>query len=417
MKTFKNLLFAVVAVSVGLSSPAFAAETTTTNTSTSTPTTTQESNASGVATGGGYSFDDTDGCCKRYYDYSHANENAKGVVGNIRQSIAALQLAIIEAMRLGTGQLSGNLREQSGAEHNLADQVDDRKVVQATEQARMTAIRSSENAVSTCQMTFGSRGGGTDKNVANIRQALANELTDYMKAEEGPGKDSPSLAMQTRLQAHCDKFGSAYEVEIGICAEEASKELANADMKASGSLYFAKDGVVSGYDKDRSAAATAFITHVTGRQIFDQFDEGKAKTSEGREEYAIRTSYLARNSLADEALANIKANREPSKDNQLVDWGNGTVVNMKGYEGANFKDGMAKHDWLKVMAKNFLYDSTSLGTSDTNEITALKHIKNMTAVQTTLQFEQYEMLERISGLLAAQLAILNDNTRTDLITR
>jgi len=61
-------------------------------------------------------------CCRTTYDHDNANGNAKIIMGNTNQKLAAVQLAIIETLRLATGQLSGNSREQTGAQHTLADQ-------------------------------------------------------------------------------------------------------------------------------------------------------------------------------------------------------------------------------------------------------------------------------------------------------
>src|SRR5690606_25294592 len=100
-------------------------------------------------------------CCGRYYDHAHANGNARVIMTNFNQKLAAMQLAIIEAMRLSTGQLSGNMREQTGAEHTLADQQDDRATVKAVEQARLQAIRDAESGAGSCVVISGGRGGGT----------------------------------------------------------------------------------------------------------------------------------------------------------------------------------------------------------------------------------------------------------------
>jgi Ca-activated chloride channel family protein len=51
------------------------------------------------------------------------------------EKLAAMQLAITEAMRLSTGQMQGNVREQTGAAYSLADQQDTRAVQLAIQDA------------------------------------------------------------------------------------------------------------------------------------------------------------------------------------------------------------------------------------------------------------------------------------------
>src|SRR5690606_4447521 len=105
------------------------------------------SNPGGLGNAYGYTLPATASptCCtskeRDAYDHGHADANAVIVMTNFNQKLAAMQLAIIEAMRLSTGQLSGNLREQSGADHTLADQQDDRATVKAVEEARLRAIQ------------------------------------------------------------------------------------------------------------------------------------------------------------------------------------------------------------------------------------------------------------------------------------
>jgi hypothetical protein len=89
---------------------------------------------------------------------------------------------------------------------------------------------------------------------------------------------------------------------------------------------------------------------------------------------------------------------------------------MPGFQNADFDStGISNHDWMKIMSRNFLLDSERLGACDKTTTNAIKCIKNMIAVQTYMQFESYDQLEKIGFILANQLSIINDNTRKDII--
>ena len=87
-------------------------------------------------------------CCVQFYDHQNADGNRDQIIDSFTKQINAMQLAIIEAMRLGTGQLTGNLREQSTARANMADVQDDRNVVGNIERARLDAIREAASGAS-----------------------------------------------------------------------------------------------------------------------------------------------------------------------------------------------------------------------------------------------------------------------------
>lgn len=98
--------------------------------------------------------DDVLACnCISYGQYINTERrNTEQIINHFTTEINAMQLAIIEGMRLSTGQLTGNLREQSAATHNLADLQDDREVVRRIEDARLQAIRESASGSSVCNV-------------------------------------------------------------------------------------------------------------------------------------------------------------------------------------------------------------------------------------------------------------------------
>lgn len=352
-------------------------------------------------------------CCFRYYDHSNANGNARQIVTNFNQKLAAMQLAIIEAMRLSTGQLSGNLREQSGAEHNLADQVDDRKVVQSIEQARYEAQLDATTPPTACFVLTSTKGSSMQSDAIQVASETAKQVNDYMKGEVGPAAEGPQYAAIARVEAHCKYFASDVEVELGICSS--NSQMPDADINIGQSLLFEENGTSSGLSEDRLRASNVFIMNAVG-QTLPPMDATLAKTVEGRELMGQRSTFLARHSGVEHVLSTIQASKKPTQDSRLKSWAQSTAKELVGYENENF-DNFSMRDWVKVLTQGFYLNQKQGTSGQITPAVALKDIRNMMSVQNFMSFETYKQLEQMNVLLALQLAILNEGTRHDLIKR
>src|SRR3546814_10333643 len=94
-------------------------------------------------------------CCVAYQPQhveATVGKAESSIKGHFTTQINAMQLAIIEAQRLSTGQISGNLKEQNAANANIADLQDDRAVVARIEEARIQAMRDSASGASVCNV-------------------------------------------------------------------------------------------------------------------------------------------------------------------------------------------------------------------------------------------------------------------------
>jgi len=353
------------------------------------------------------------GCCHRYYDYENANGNATAIVSNFNQKLAAMQLAIIEAMRLSTGQLSGNMREQTGADHTLADQQDDRATVKAVEEARLQAIRDAESGASSCRVISGSRGGGIIEARTKYVSDLVTSINKYQRGEEGPSKDGQTAGTLARLEMHCQMFATKADIDSGLCTDQG--DVPAGDIDISQSLFYKQNNLTSTLPDDRQKAAMAFVQNVAAPYSYTPIDKSMADTLEGREEASRRNAQQARSSVVTDVLAQALADRQPSTDKSLSSWAEGMTKDMAGYSNASFSNGISNHDWLEIYSRGFLLNPDMLTKSDENQVASIKDIKNMTAVSLYQGWEIIQHLERISVTLAAQLAILNEGTRTDLV--
>lgn len=352
-------------------------------------------------------------CCHRYYDHSHANGNARTIMRNFNQKISAMQLAIIEAMRLQTGQLSGNLREQTGAGHTLADQQDDRATVKAVEEARLQAIRDAESSAGACRIITGSRGGAGLAQRNEFSNELADSIGKWVRGEEGPSSEGQASALLARVEVHCARFGTQADVDAGICRSVGS--LPGADVDAALSISYKEGGVSSTYSPERLEAAKGYLVNTVGAYPYAPIDQTMSQTIEGREEMARRQTHMAYSSQATKVLSDYVAERTGSRDSSIVGWARATAGGMNGYQNATYSNGLSHHDWLELAARSFWLSDVVLK-GETNPVAAIKEMKNMGAVSLYLQWEGIKHLEQISLTLAHILDIQNLNARTDVAT-
>ncbi|MBY3150978.1 hypothetical protein HFO56_00850 [Rhizobium laguerreae] len=406
---FKLVTAAAIAFSLALSPVvATAADGTTTN------TTSSSSDPSGLGSAYNYQIpgpaDKT--CCKGYYDHDNANENATIVMKNFNQKLAAMQLAIIEALRLGTGQLSGNMREQTGAEHTLADQQDDRATVKAVEEARLKALVDATSGTTSCYVITGSTGGSLQGTVNKSSVAYSGELDKWVRGESTYSEKGQDAAEYYRLEAYCNTYATDADVKAKLC--KAKGELAGASVNASDSLFYkGSSGSSDTYDKERAEAANAFILNALAPNTYTPLSEAEAQSPEGRKQAARYKTQMSRESVGRQLVVEYAKSRDPqSSGSTLASWAKGRVSKMQGMSGVDVNK-LSYQQWLAIYAKGFLLDSEGLTASDQNPVTAIKDIKNMMAVLNYVAFEQLEQQQKMNVQLAIQTAILNEQTRTD----
>ena len=354
----------------------------------------------------------TTGCCKKYYDYNHANDNATIVMKNFNQKLSAMQLAIIESLRLGTGQLSGNMREQTGADHTLADQQDDRATVKAVEEARLKALVDATSGTTSCYVITGTSGGSLQGTVNKSSVAYSNELDKWVRGESTYSEKGQDAAEYYRLEAYCSTYGTDADVKAKLCKEKG--ELAGASVNASDSIFYkGSSGTSDTYDKERAEATNAFILNALAPNTYTPQTEAEAQSPEGRKKAARYKTQMARESVGRQLVVEFAKSRDPqSSGSTLQSWAKARVGKMKGMEGVDVNK-LSYQQWMAIYAKGFLLDADGLASSDQNPVTAIKDIKNMMAVLNYIAFEQLEQQQKMNVQLAIQTAILNEQTRTD----
>ncbi|MTH96698.1 hypothetical protein [Roseibium sp. RKSG952] len=328
---------------------------------------------------------------------------------NFNQKISAMQLAIIEALRLATGQLSGNSREQTGAQHTLADQQDDRATVKQIERTRMDAMASAVSGASSCKIATGSSGGAIITEANATKRAITNAQNKWAQGDESMpsslGQDPAALAL---LDAHCKKYATAANVAAGLCETEG--DIPGGDIAVDESIFMQTDNATYGISEKRMEAANAFIANVVNPAPKTTVSDAQANTPEGRILAQMKNASNARMSISNETMAYLAAQVHRKKDGKTIDWAQGIANEIPGFNAAVFDDGVANKDFLMLQSRQFLLSPQWAVKSDKDEATAIKEVKNILAVIAYQGFENYQLLERIATNLAAQTAILSEQS-------
>jgi hypothetical protein len=363
----------------------------------------------GSAYGNTYSGVGSVGCCKRYYDHKNADGNANAVISNFNQKLAAMQLAIIEALRLQAGQDSGGRREQTGAQYNLADQQDDRATVKSVEEARLRAIMEAQNSPSACVVITGARGATSLGSSAQVSAALSKELASWSRSENEISKKGKDFALATRVAAHC-KYATQSDVDAGLCGSTGTVTLS--DDEASKSLFKREAGGMKfTYKDDTAEAARLFILNTFSPAPVQALSTAEAKTPEGLIKKANQSTYLGRGSIAQSVANDAFADRTPTiTDSKTLSSFSDRASKMEGYKGVSFSEGMSKLDWLAISSRWFM-SPTAVQEAEKDIASAIKEIKNILAVMAYQNFENYLQMEKMNVNLALTNTILNDSNR------
>jgi hypothetical protein len=399
-----NNKFLTVAAVLGMlfGAPAFADDA-------STSTSSSDASGLGSAYGSTFSGVGSHGCCDNYYDHDNANGNANAVISNFNQKLAAMQLAIIEAMRLSAGQATGGQREQTGAQYNLADQQDDRATVKSVEAARLQAIMEAQSSPSACTIITQSRGAASLGASRQVSEALSKELGSWSRSENEISKKGRDFSLATRVAAHC-KYATQTDIDSGLCKSAGSNTLS--DDEASKSLFKTEAGGMKfTYKSDTAEAARLFVLNTFTPAPVQALSTAEASTPEGLIKKANQSTYLGRGSIAAAMANDAFADRTATiTDSEQIGTLNDMASKMQGYKGVTFDGGASKLDWLAIQSRWFMAPS-AVKLADKDIPSAIKEIKNILAVMAYQNFENYLQMEKMNVNLALSNTILNDNNR------
>jgi hypothetical protein len=347
-------------------------------------------------------------------------ETGVTIMDHFTTQINAMQLAIVEALRLQTGQLSGNIKEQTAATHNLADLQDDRMVAARIENARYQAMIASQNGNSACNViTSAMVGGSQDAWIARTRESLAEAQLAFDQGAPGtPSAFGRGAAIEARLNRHCEIYATQADVEAGLCERVASDStISGANLSARKSLFAANT-----YSPAQQAAALDFMNNAFSPRPQAALPAGFARTPQGREIAAARNANTARGSIGWDVVNDVFARRTgmapefvstPDGKQPMKDWAEATAAKVIGYAPSNnFPNGVSWQDWYELRSRAWYQDPEwSMRSQGGDEVQAIKDMAAMMSFLVYQNYQNYLEFQKMNTILAAQLTILSETTR------
>jgi hypothetical protein len=355
-------------------------------------------------------------CCTDYAKVQTVEKEGENVINTLTERINAMQLAIIEAMRLGTGQTSGNLKEQIAADSNIANVQDDRSVVGRTEAARFEALRESASASTGCNVMTGARNSASLDSIAgDSARTTSKQMMEYLTGAPGSASaDGADVGLNKKLTTSCQLYGSAADVKSNLCAQEG--KLPDASIDAGQSLFYKAPGSsVLALDEERNKAAEMFITNVVTPIPMGPLQKGEGATPAGREKAAFRQGNAGRASLAAFALNDIRSRSQALDASEAQAWAKTTTTKIAGYNG-QFKDGISWADYMNISARSWWFNPSAGAASNGQGLaTAMKDIYHVESFQAYLGWETYQLIEKQNSILSGMLAIMTEQTRNQRV--
>ncbi len=343
------------------------------------------------------------------YDYGFEQQKTQEINANTSSVVSAAEDAIVQALKLATGQLSGNLNQQTAADTKVADAQDDQETKRRIEDAKYQATREAMPTVSRCISTTSAiTAAPLETNAGAVRTAVSQQLVNW---DLGAGNVQRAEAARRQVAAHCGKFSTAADVQAGLCSSAtASSDLAYADVDASRSLFAAET-----LPADNAEASNLLITNIVGSDPWRAIPSDQASTVEGRAEIAKRNQIVAKRSVATEALSYLRSNKEAMESTELTNWANARAA-ATGLQRGDSSESLSVDGHIELQSRSWFFDQDWLKSLQDKPMDAkVADLADMQAFQVYQNFKNYQLLERITSILATSLAITVDQEKARVI--
>jgi len=347
-------------------------------------------------------------------------QNKAQVISHFTSEVDAMQLAVVEALKMSTGQLSGNAKEQIQATGQIADTQDKREVVRRIEDRKQQAMIEAASGASTCNVVTGNlAAGGNEVTVAAMTAAVAQQLEAWdtggkdRNKNPAPSANGTDAAIAARVAAFAPYC--TFDAHVaGICSEVEDTALQGASINATKSIFSGNT-----YSDDASAATDHFIANTVNPTPQGPLPKDFGTTPQGQRAFADRMGHRARTSVAENYMTEFASRRKPLNGGSLLGddlhkWAEGTAKQVVGYSknGDNFPNGVSWADWMELRSKAWYMNPDWAVQVDSNNMHAnSKDIAMILSFIAYQGWETYKLLEKIGTIEATQLAILNERSR------
>ena len=328
---------------------------------------------------------------------------ASRVIRNLTSEIDEMERAIIEALRLQTGQLSGYIAQSAKAVTGALDSQTRLQAQIEREAAETEAMRARRPSASGCRTVTGLTG------LAGTRAAADRALVEAAAAETGrvmgdrAAVDRPGAAAgdAARFETLTDTYCNAARggEDSGTCRGE--QRLHGADLRAE--TLFDRRTFAS---EEELRAAIELSRNLAVPVVHDPPALGSADTDRERRRVLLARSADARAALAADYLAQARALRAPGA--ALGPWAAAMAPGSK----RDAAIPVSRYELLELLASRRFGDPDwFVGLQAMSPENLLRELVTLQAVSLMLDWQRYRTDERRGAIDAASLAIAAEEMR------
>ena len=337
------------------------------------------------------------GCDRTDNDRAEANR----VLTGIGREIDAMERAVVEALRLQTGQLSGYQAQSAKA---LTQALDAQTRLQAQtareveETAVMRAHRPSGSACATVTGLTGLRGSraAADGAYAGATEVETGRIAGDRAVAAGAGSAADGAArFETVARVYCNAARAGDDTCRGGNAAHA------ADLKA-GNLF---DRRTLGTEAELRTAVE-LARNLAAPVVHDPPPMASAETGPERRNVLLARSADARAALAADYFAYARSLRAPGAD--LGAWANAVAPEM----GRDPDRPVSRYELLELLAsRRFENPDRSTALQEMSAENLLRELVMLRSIALTLDWERFRLDERRGAIDAARLALAAEEMR------
>ena len=337
------------------------------------------------------------GCDRTDNDRAEASR----VLGGITREIDAMERAIIEALRLQTGQLAGYTAQSAKTLTQALDAQTRLQAQTAREVEETRTMRAHRPSRSACSTVTGATGLGATRRAAENAQEAAAEVetgrivSDRAVVEEAGSAADGAARFDTFTRTYCSPARAGDPVCRGDDAHH------GADLKPATLL----DRRTFGNEADLHAAIE-LSRNLAAPVVHDPLPLASAETDRERRLVLLARAADARSALAADYFAHARGLRAPGAD--LGAWAEAVTPDT-----ARDRDApVSRYELLELLASRRFEDPNwFVALQEMSADNLLRELAMLHSISLMLDWERYRLDERRGAMEAARLALAAEEMR------
>ena len=337
------------------------------------------------------------GCDRTDNDRAEASRVLRGIT----REIDAMERAIIEALRLQTGQLAGYTAQSAKTLTQALDAQTRLQAQTAREVEETRSMRAHAPSRSACATVTGATGLGATRSASDAARAAAGEVeTGRIVSDRAVVAEAGSAADGA---ARFDTFTGTYcnSIRAGDPVCRGDDALHDADLKA-GTLF---DRSTFGNEAELHAAIE-LSRNLAAPVVYDPLPLASAETDRERRLVLLARAADARSALAADYFAHARGMRAPGAD--LGAWADAVAPEGARHAGSP----VSRYELLELLASRRFEDPNKfVALQEMSEANLLRELAMLQSISLMLDWERFRLDERRGAMEAARLALAAEEMR------